>query len=47
MDDDKPVCYRRFDVAQIKDKNPEFRWLSLVNDKAIGEVDEHFKAGII
>lgn len=47
MDGDEPVCYRRFDIEQIGDKNPEFRWLGLINDKSIGKVDEHYKAGIV
>ena len=47
MDGDTPVCYRRFDVEQIADKNPEFRWLGLINDKSIGDVKEHYKAGIL
>ena len=47
MDDDVPICYRRFDIDQIHEQDPEFRWLALQNDRSIGDVEKHYKAGII
>ena len=50
MDKDKPVCYWKGDLDQEEFTDPmkaKYRWLPLKADKAINEVDEDFKAGMI
>lgn len=44
---DKRVCYWKGSINEFTNPNPEIRWLEMIPDFAIGEVKEHFKAGII
>ena len=47
MHDKQPVCYWRGDAADFKDHSPAIRWVPLVNDLSIGEVQNAYEAGII
>ena len=47
MDGDKPVCFWKGDASEFEDPDPEFRWLPMINDLAVGKVDRSYKAGLI
>ena len=47
MDDDDAICYWRGNAVDFTDPDPQHRWISLKNDKAIGKVDELHEAGMI
>jgi hypothetical protein len=47
MDGSKPICYWRGQAADFLDPNPELKWVPLVNDEAIGKVDEPHRAGLV
>jgi hypothetical protein len=47
VEDDKTVCFWRGRVADFVNKNPEFQWLPLANDLAVGKVKEAYKAGLV
>ena len=36
MDGSYPICFWKGKVSDFLDPNPEFRWITLKNDKAIG-----------
>ena len=47
MDGSYPICYWKGKVADFMDPNPQFQWLRLKNDKAVGKVDEDHEAGML
>lgn len=44
---DKRVCFWKGDIMQFTDPNPKQKWINLEPDLAIGEVKEHYNAGIV
>jgi hypothetical protein len=44
---EKRICYKRLNIMEFLNPNPELRWLELDPDLAIGEVKDHFKAGVV
>lgn len=42
---DKPACYFRRPISDFRDPNPKWRWFEFTADKAVGVVDEQWKAG--
>jgi hypothetical protein len=42
VDGTTPICYWKGKVSQFTDPNPEYRWLNLTNDTAIGKVAEAY-----
>ena len=47
MDGSKPICYWKGYAKDFTNRNPEFEWYPLTNDKAIGSVSDAYKAGMI
>jgi hypothetical protein len=47
MDGSHPICYWQGRAKDFMDPNPKIRWVPLLNDSAVDEVEEHFKAGMI
>jgi len=47
MDGETPVCYYKDDIANYTDLNPEFKWVSLLPDKAVNKVKNVNDAGMI
>ena len=47
MDGSYPICFWKGKVSDFLDPNPEFRWITLKNDKAIGKVDCDSAAGML
>lgn len=47
MDGKHKICFWKGKVAEFTDPNPEYRWLILQNDKAVGKVNEDHEAGMI
>lgn len=47
MDDTTPVCYWRGKASDFLNRNPEFKWVALTNDLAVGKVKDPYKAGMI
>ena len=43
----KRVCYYRGRIDDFLDPNPVLQWLQFMPDLSIGEVKEHYKAGIL
>lgn len=43
----KRICFWRGDIMQFTNPNAEMKWIDLDPDLAIGEVKEHYKAGIV
>ncbi len=43
----KRICYWKGSIMEFTNPNPNLRWLELMPDFAIGEVKEHYKAGIV
>lgn len=43
----KRVCYYRGDIEEFLDPNPDLKWLQFSPDLSVGEVKEHYRAGII
>jgi hypothetical protein len=43
----KRICYWRGNIMEFVNPNPEIKWIELEPDFAIGEVKEHYKAGIV
>jgi hypothetical protein len=41
------VAYSRLPVSEFKDPNAPIKWIELQADKAIGEIKDDHKAGII
>lgn len=44
---DKRICFWRGLATDFMNPNPEIKWIELEPDLAIGEVKEHYKAGIV
>lgn len=44
---DKRICFWKGQITEFMNPNPEIRWLEFEPDLAIGEVKEHYKAGIV
>jgi len=44
---DKRICFWKGDIMEFTNPNPEIRWIELEPDLAVGEVKEHYKAGIV
>lgn len=44
---EKRISFLRLNILDFLDPNPELRWVELEPDLAIGEVTEHFRAGIV
>jgi len=47
LDGDKPICYFKDSVKNFLDPNPRMKYYPLINDLAIGKVDESHKAGFV
>ncbi len=47
MDGKVPVCYARARVSDFLEPDPKMKWLEMINDLAIGKVDEAHEAGFI
>lgn len=47
LNDDKRICFWKGSILDFVNPNPELKWLELEPDLAIGEVKEHYKAGIV
>ena len=47
MDGETPVCYWKGPVTDFLDKNPDYKWLTMKNDNAIGVVTNDYEAGLI
>lgn len=47
MDDTKPICFWRGEATDFVNRNPEFKWLPLTNDLAVGTVQDYYKAGML
>lgn len=43
----KRISYWRCNINQFADPNPKLKWFELEPDHAIGEVKEHYRAGIV
>ena len=44
---DKPICFYRADIKLLTNPNPEFVWIELQPDKALGKITLPHKAGLI
>ena len=47
MQGDRAICYFYDDIENFGNPNPEYRWVELNNDLAIGKVTVPYKAGVI
>jgi hypothetical protein len=47
MSGDKPVCFYKAEIEEFLDPNPQWKWVELTNDLAIGKVSEAHKAGVL
>jgi hypothetical protein len=47
MSGNDPVCYYVADIEKFTNPNPEFQWIEMIPDLALGKVKEHHKAGVI
>ena len=47
MEESKPICFWRGKATDFINRNPEFRWLPMNNDLAVGKIDEAHKAGLV
>jgi len=47
MDGNNPVCYWKGPITDFYDKDPDYKWLSMKNDLAIGKVSNDYEAGMI
>jgi hypothetical protein len=44
---DKRICYYKTNILDYTNPNPEIQWVEMEPDLAIGDVKEHYKAGIV
>lgn len=44
---EKRICFLKLSLTDFNNPNPELKWLQFEPDLAIGEVEEHYKAGIV
>jgi hypothetical protein len=47
LDGDKPICFHAGSVKDFMNPNPDFQWVPLSPDLAIGKVKDQYKAGYI
>lgn len=47
MDGNYPICFWKGKVSEFLDPNPKFRWLTFLNDKAVGKVTDDHEAGML
>ena len=47
MQDGNLICYWKGQATDFIDRNPEFRWLPLTNDLAVGKVKHAHRAGML
>ena len=47
MDGSDTICFWRGKAIEFSNPNAQFRWLPLLNDLAIGEVENSYEAGMI
>ena len=47
MNGKDPICYYVADVENFTNPNPEYQWIELTPDMAMGKVKDAHKAGII
>lgn len=47
MSGDKPVCYYKAEIEEFTDPNPNFRWVEMVPDLAVGKCTLPHKAGLL
>ena len=47
MSGNDPVCYYVADIEKFTNPNPEFQWIEMIPDLALGKVKEAHKAGVI
>ena len=47
MYEDYPVCWWKGKVSDFMDPNPQYKWLTMKNDKAYGLVAKEHEAGLI
>lgn len=47
MDGDDAICYWKGMVTDFLDPNPNYRWLPLNCDLAVGKVTKSYEAGMI
>ena len=47
MCDEYPVCWWKGRVSDFMDPNPQYKWLTMKNDKAYGYVTKEHEAGLI
>lgn len=47
MQDSTPVCFWRGKATEFVNRNPEFRWLPLTNDLAVGKIKDAHEAGMV
>ena len=47
MHDDDAICYWRGEADDFTNPCPEMRWVPLVNDLSVGDVQNAYEAGII
>lgn len=43
----KRICYWKGSIMEFTNPNPAIKWIELMPDFAIGEVKDHYKAGIV
>jgi hypothetical protein len=44
---ERRVCFWKGDIMKFTNPNPGLQWVELEPDLAVGEVKEHFRAGIV
>ena len=44
---EKRISFLRINIIEFLTPNPELRWVDMEPDLAIGEVKDHFRAGIV
>ena len=44
---ERRVCFWKGDIMKFTNPNPGLQWVELEPDFAVGEVKEHFRAGIV
>ena len=47
MNGKDPICYYVADIEKFADPNPDYTWIELIPDLAIGKIKDSHKAGLI
>lgn len=47
LDGDDPICYYRCRPDDFIDPDAEMQWVPLINDQAVGEITDAYKAGMV